>query len=326
MSRSLKVLAIAAALAAVSSTQAQTVTLYGRVDVSLERLSISGAGASRKHHAVSDDSSRFGVTGSEDLGAGWRANFNLESGFAADTGTITQGGAFWGRTAWVGLSGPLGELRLGRNYIPMDDDAWAFDPFGGGGFGAHWMVQPYQARVNNAVKYISPDFGGFQGGALVSAGEGGARHLGLGGLYRQQAFGLKIAHTSVKDAVPGGDRRELLLAGDVRLGGPRLTAMYFQRKDDGVTDKLNSWLIGGNFPIGFGDVRASYSRLEQGGESTRRLAVGYWHDLSKRTALYTAYVRQTNSAGFNTSVNPSFVTLVGGADVSGLQLGMRHNF
>ncbi len=314
------------ALAAASAAHAQSVNLYGRLDVSMERLSISGAGASRKLSRVSDDSSRFGLSGSEDLGGGLRASFNLENGFAADTGTVTQGGAFWGRTAWVGLGGAFGELRLGRNYIPMDDDAWAFDPFAGGGFGAHWMAQPYQARINNSVKYLTPDLGGFQGGALISAGEGGSRHLGLGGLYRQAQFGLKFAHNSVKNAVPAGDRRELMLAGDVRIGGPRLTAMYFQRKDDGVADKFSSLLLGTNVPLGGGDVRASYTRMEQGQERSRRFALGYWHDLSKRTALYTAYVRQTNSTGFNTSVNPSFPSLAGGEDLSGLQLGMRHNF
>lgn len=326
MSSSLRILAAAAALASASVAGAQTVTLYGRLDVSVERLSISSAGGSRTVQAVSDDSSRFGLSGSEDLGAGLRANFNIENGFAADSGTVTQGGAFWGRTAWVGLAGSLGEVRLGRNYSPMDDDVWSFDPFAGAGFGAHWMAQPYQARVNNSVKYVSPDLRGLQGGALASAGEGGNRLLGLGALYRNAQFGLKLAHNSIRSPMPGGGRTELMLAGDIRFGGPRVTAMYFQRKDDGIADKLTSLLIGGNVPVGSGDVRASYTRLEQGQSNTRRIALGYWQDLSKRTAVYTAYVRQSNSADFNTSLNPTFPALAGGEDINGLQLGLRHNF
>ncbi len=326
----IRLVALAAAMAGATTAFAQSsVTIYGRLDVAAERLSISGSGPSRSASLLSNDGSRFGLRASEDLGGGSSAIFNIEQGFAPDTGAATQGGLAWGRTAWVGLADArFGELRLGRNYIPMDDEDWQFDPFAAAGLGAHWTLQPYAGRVNNSVKYLSPKVGAFTAEAMVAASEGvaGGKQVGLAGLYLTGALDGKLAYTKVKNAVPAGDRQEWLLAASYRFGAPRLSVMHYIRKDDGAAARLTSTVYGGNYTIGNGDVRLSYTNLKQGAESTRRFALGYWQNLSKRTSLYTAYARQTNSAGRNTTLNPSFIALNNGEDVSGFEIGMRHNF
>lgn len=99
--------AMSAAQFAPSAVLAEsTLTLYGRVEMSIDHIRVkSSAGARRTERGVSSDASRIGLRGSEDLGGGLRANFGLEGGIVADTGAAAQGGSPWGRGTWVGLEG-----------------------------------------------------------------------------------------------------------------------------------------------------------------------------------------------------------------------------
>src|SRR5450830_1218998 len=104
--------------------QAQTnVTVYGLLDSGVTYVNnIATPSASNPRGTgsrMSVDSgdlqqSRFGFKGVEDLGGGMKAMFNLEGGFAVDTGASGQGGLTFGRTSIVGLSGNYGSVQLGR--------------------------------------------------------------------------------------------------------------------------------------------------------------------------------------------------------------------
>jgi predicted porin len=118
-----KTLLALAALAASSAAFAQSyVTLYGVMDASVE--SVKGAHTVTRVSSDNLSSSRIGVKGSEDLGGGTKANFNLESAVKSDTGANGGGSTrFWDRAAWVSLAGGFGELRLGRTDTPIGDIA-----------------------------------------------------------------------------------------------------------------------------------------------------------------------------------------------------------
>src|SRR5260370_28034617 len=65
---------------------------------------------------------RWGFRGVEDLGGGLKTLFVLESGFSSINGALGQGGAMFGRQAYVGLrSASLGTVTLGRQYDPVVD-------------------------------------------------------------------------------------------------------------------------------------------------------------------------------------------------------------
>ena len=105
------------AAAATGSAGAQTLTMFGLIDLAVEhfnKVGPTGAGLSRMPGLTGSLPSRLGVRGSEDLGGGLRAVFTLEQGFTADTGGLSQGGRGWGRQAFVGLAGTWGTLSLGR--------------------------------------------------------------------------------------------------------------------------------------------------------------------------------------------------------------------
>ena len=152
-----------------------SLTLYGLVDTSLAWASNAG-GRVRRVDSGHMNGSRLGFKGSEDLGGGLRANFLLEMGFNSDAGTLGQnqgaGAKSFGRGSVVGLSGPMGEIRLGRTVVAIGSEVQAVgDAFGLGGGGNLQGIQPAPGRVNNTIWYQSPSFGGFIAKLSYSPGE-----------------------------------------------------------------------------------------------------------------------------------------------------------
>jgi len=109
---------LAATLLSVGMTaKAQNVTIYGIMGLAVEHLTnvnANGDSLKRMPNLTGTLPSRIGFRGSEDLGGGWRALFNLEHGIAADSGGLNNGGRMWGRAAYVGVAGPFGRFTLGR--------------------------------------------------------------------------------------------------------------------------------------------------------------------------------------------------------------------
>lgn len=173
-----------ALLAAAGTANAQSsVTLYGALDDGIQYVS-NNKGKSQVGLADSTTiADRWGLKGSEDLGNGLKAIFQLESGFSINNGTLYQGGALFGRQAYVGLAAQqYGSLTLGRQYDavtdavqPLTGDAWAYV------FATPGDVDnnDNSARFNNSIKYVSPVFSGAQvegtyslGGVAGSTGAG----------------------------------------------------------------------------------------------------------------------------------------------------------
>jgi len=158
---------IAATLGAASAAQAQSsVTLYGMLDEAVAYYNNVGHASLVELQGGDYSGNQWGLQGKEDLGGGFRAIFKLENGFNLNTGTLSQGGREFGKSAWVGLANDsLGSIRLGRQYDPTVD-----------------LIQPITAdryspafstpgdvdnndnsfRVDNSIKYTSPTYGGLQ--------------------------------------------------------------------------------------------------------------------------------------------------------------------
>ncbi|MBN3845650.1 porin [Paraburkholderia sp. Ac-20342] len=156
-----------------------SVTLYGIVDEGLMFNNNARTGQQFALASGSESGSRWGLRGAEDLGGGLSAVFTLEGGFSSSTGALGQNGDLFGRQAYVGLAAPTwGQVLLGRQYLSGYDYVGALTAaaqwaLGGAGFGAHPadldnLDGTY--RVNNAVKYKSPSFGGFSFGGTYSFG------------------------------------------------------------------------------------------------------------------------------------------------------------
>ncbi|SAL01784.1 porin [Caballeronia calidae] len=163
-----------------STTQAQSsVSLYGILDEGVMFTNNVGGPTGGKRIALDSlsgiNGSRWGFTGSEDLGGGLKAVFTMESGINVNNGAAGQGGTAFGRQVFVGLnSGRYGSLTLGRQY----DMIFYFpEPITAAGIGSAIFVHPGDldntgntVRVNNAVRYMSPTLGGFSFGGEYSVG------------------------------------------------------------------------------------------------------------------------------------------------------------
>lgn len=130
--------------------------------------------------------SRVGFRGTEDLGGGMKANFQLEMGLRIDDGAVTlpnvantnsadSGGNVFGRNAWGGLSGGFGEVRLGRQVLGsfgVQANSWSAGS-SNGLYDAGSGTAPLMGgvRFSNAIRYISPKMGGFTGSLMLAAPE-----------------------------------------------------------------------------------------------------------------------------------------------------------
>ena len=172
----MKKTAISAAilLATAGAAQAQ-LSIYGLVDASYGKSLYSDAfvpGSKADFHSGGDNGSsegnsttRVGIKGSVDVGSGIKANFRFETGGITSDGEVNPGGAFFNRQAWFGLSGSMGELRLGRQDSVAFQQMIDFDFNGasnGVSAGAYSAVGVWlPGRQSRSLQYISPAMGGF---------------------------------------------------------------------------------------------------------------------------------------------------------------------
>jgi outer membrane protein OmpU len=203
---------VAAIVFASAASHAQSaVTLYGLLDEGVTYVSNEAGKRFIGLVAGENFGNRWGLRGTEALGNGYQAIFDLESDFDLNTGSSVAGigSALFGRQAWVGMATPYGTVTLGRQY----DFAWDFMTLGffspaayalatGGHIGD--VDRQGGDRLNNAVKYVSPSYDGLQFGALYSFG-GVAGHFAedsafsLGARYDGGNLQVAAVYTSVKN-------------------------------------------------------------------------------------------------------------------------------
>jgi predicted porin len=145
-----------------------SVTLYGVIDTGFTY--VHNANGNEKLVGTNSGTlsgDRWGLKGQEDLGGGLKAIFQLENGFDVNTGKLGQSGREFGRQAFVGLTADkYGTVTLGRQYDPLVDMVQGItgDNYWASIVGTPGDVDNYDnsSRVNNGVKYVSPNYAGLQ--------------------------------------------------------------------------------------------------------------------------------------------------------------------
>lgn len=205
---------IAAALAAqgLSVAHAQShVQLYGLLDAGLTYVNNQGSSPNIMEDTGIMQGNRWGLRGSEDLGGGLKAVFRLENGFDLNSGKLGQGGREFGRQAYVGLnSASFGQITFGRQYDFMHDDLIVNTAVvqATTAYGYHFLDADRVAgeRLDNTVKYLTPNLAGLRLGALYGfsnvagsfGGTAGApRAISFGASYKHGPLALGAAYTNV---------------------------------------------------------------------------------------------------------------------------------
>ncbi|MDP2818889.1 MAG: porin [Polaromonas sp.] len=326
------------ALAAGTASAQSSVTLFGVVDTNIRNVSNSGVASNTTLSNSGLSSGRFGFRGVEDLGGGLKAGFWLESDLNIDTGTTNANGKLFARRSTVSLMGNFGEVRLGRDLTPSGAHTYLYDPFGVIGLGGSANVARYAAqttffRSDNAVSYFTPNLSGFQGQIMVAPDESGVNNVNrYSGTRLSYAAGpVSVSGSYGTTNVVGGKFTTSGIAGSYNFGVATLMGHYYS--DRLLTLKENRFLLGVTVPLGAHQIRASYLRSDATGgtaaynaSDANMLALGYVHNLSKRTALYATTSRISNKGGATFALAGGTPGITAGGTSSGYEFGMRHNF
>lgn len=212
----IELLALGALTAFAVTAQAQTnVTVYGLIDNGIEYTSNANATKNGLTRLQSGgmNTSRIGFRGTEDLGGGLKAVFQLESGIKTDTGELDSAGLIFGRQANVGLEGNFGRVVAGKSYSTTYDFILPFDPMGyapdfswatsAGATGGR--KDGMLTAVNNVIKYQG-QFGDFKLGASYGFGEtagntSDSAKYAFGFAYGSGPFGLAATYDQVNGTV-----------------------------------------------------------------------------------------------------------------------------
>jgi predicted porin len=254
-------------LAATPAAHAQSsVTLYGVIDDSISFVHNQGGKNQWAMLSGNLSGSRWGLKGTEDLGGGLKTVFQLENGFDPNNGHLNQGGREFGRQAFVGLShNAYGTLTLGRQYSPDTDMVQGItaDNYFGSVFATPGDVDNYDnsIRVNNAVKYASPVWSGFQAEGLYAFGNqagsiGDRRAWGAGLAYTNGPIALAASYQYYNGgAVTTGVRSFATTTSDTNFNGP-INSGY----DSAASLKIAR--VAGLYTVGPVNVGASYSNVQ----------------------------------------------------------------
>jgi predicted porin len=354
MKKSLLALAVLGSFAGAAFAQS-SVTVYGVMDAGISRTDNGTTTATGLDSGI-QSTSRLGFRGTEDLGSGLSAIFNLESGFSIDRGAVsnvTDGiterttAPLFGRQAWVGLNGGFGAVKLGRQETPLWKALDNIDPFGtglAGDAGDIFGDGLYNSRSDNTINYSTGNLNlaGFSGELAYSFGETAGdstanRQIGVGFGYANGPINVRFAYhkrnatlaAEAPLAAVNSDAKTAFLGATYDFGIAKAHVAFADNKLEefltGGTFKTRNYLLGVSAPVGSaGTVLASVIRNDVrnvAASDSTLWAIGYTHALSKRTNLYTSYGRIKNDANAD----------LGGADADGLDptrlnVGIRHRF
>jgi len=332
MKKSLLALAVLGAFAGAASAQS-SVTIYGTVD--LNARYVKNDGTSRAYSLSQDgiNSSQLGFKGTEDLGGGLKASFDLRGGVNPDTGTANS--KFWNRRSTVSLLGNFGEVRLGRDYTASVWNQLAFDALGTNGVGGGLnVVQKYiGTRRDNSIGYFLPSgIGGVYGQFMAAAAENGTtadragRYVGGRVGFAAGPVDVAAAYGQQKFSSGAADQKSYNVGGQYNFGV--VTLIGYLGRETQASDKESVYNISAVVPIGVSEIHVAYdlSKRDNAGATTKidQMALGYVYNLSKRTAVYSTVSRLNNKNLTTFSVNGG--TITAGGKSTGAEFGLRHFF
>lgn len=339
----------------VSAHAQSSVTIYGIADASLrysDGLDAAYGGSSGSTTMVNsgvNTTSRLGYRGTEDLGGGLKAVFNLESGLNFDSGTTANTSKFFDRAAVVGLGGTWGTVTLGRQTTVLADALGPVDPLGvrfasfNPNVGVAALSSPKLGveygpagstsgsyRLDNSIKYTG-QFNAVSIRAMHALGEqsGSASKLsstGLGVAYESGPLSASLAYAQFKTAT------DLALKGYVggisaKAGTAKLSLTYGSHTaDTSTTAKTTNKTLGlgatmplsANMDLILTHYQVNRSRTANLDDGFKRSIAFLEYKLSKRSLVYL----EADSTQWKNNYAGSGLKGTG----TGISAGIKHSF
>lgn len=306
-----------------------SVNLYGVADAFAGRRQLAGAASSSSMGSGGMTTSQWGMRGQEDLGAGIKAVFDISGFLRLDSGASGRftNDSMFSRTTSLGLQGSWGSLRAGRITTPNFISTIRLNPFGDSTtfspVNLHTYVggQPMDASIasggpagisdsahNSVVAYTSPNMGGFMG-ALNHSLAGNNKRTGYSLTYGQGPLLISLSGESINNStlppapvVPAANQKKgqdtVQLGASYDFGLTKLFGQWSRTSVDlpsSVERRFRMVQLGASVPMGPGKWMVSVAqtrKTETGMSNLLRTtwAMGYDHELSKRTDLYAVYM------------------------------------
>ena len=333
------VLAACLSLAGVGAHAQSNVQLMGLADVYVG--SIKMAGDAKKTNMVGTGgmtTSWWGLKGTEDLGGGLKAHVAV-TGFLrltdGSSGRFT-GDTTYSRDASIALSGGFGSVLLGRglapNFLPTVvfnpiGDSFAFSPLimhnnvnlSGGRFARN---NPSDTGWSSEVLYTTPDIAGLKANIHYQlAGVSGKKDVGANLMYFSGPIGLtayyerdQLTNPTVAAFADGSTKTVWMVGGSYDAKVVKGFATFGESKTSASALKQKTFSLGAAAPVtANGKLLVAYanSKVNTTGSKRQTLTVGYDHNLSKRTDVYTMLVND-RITGLSTGTS--------------LAVGVRHRF
>lgn len=345
MKKTLIAAAVSAALAVPAIAQAD-VTLYGKFEGSLDYLNTAsnttvngayygvknGSSMNQSVSGINLNSSRWGIKGSEDLGDGLRAIFQVES-------TITAEGkaALGNRNTFFGLAGGWGTVIAGRHDTPMKALGRSVDLFGdqigdsrdlisgtknipaAGNYGQINNTVGFDLRTPETLAYVTPSMGGFKavGAYVMNPGVNNGKAYSLLGQYSMGPLMVGLAYESHGKGMYSGatnDETAVRLAGSYKLGALKFVGLFEQLSHLGglqdvtytyangttQTNKANMSVFGLGVAYTMGSnvlkTQVYQANPEGSNNNSTMWAVGAEHHFSKKVMAFVDFATINNQS------------------------------
>ena len=321
-------MAIATAFAAPAFAATSNVDVYGKLHVSVSMFDDQAVG--QNDLQFSSNASRFGIKGSEDLGGGLAAIWQFEQTLGLDESAAS--GSLASRNSFLGLKGGFGTALVGRHDTPLKSVGRAVDLFGDTmADSRNVMSGNADARPNNVLAYMSPNFTGLNFAAAYISGNAAENEdtdmYNLSATYTNGPLYLGLGFGD-GDGL-GTDDKMWRLAAGYTMGNLKFVGQYDSTDSvSGLADS-DAWMLGMGYKMGNIVLKANYMErdIDNTSNDPQQWTLGADYNLSKRTAVYVLYANgEYITIGSGVGSSDQEASGVAGGDVSVLSLGMTHTF
>jgi len=309
--------AILVALLATATAQAAP-TFYGNIDMGVTSASVNGKNVSRVDNG-SSSASLYGIRGTEDLGGGLQAIFQLEGSFKGDDGSQGMTNTPFNRDTFVGLTNGTHTVKLGRlktlnRAVVLEYDAFNASAWGiamsamdqNGNFAANSAQYDYTGHgVKVSYQHTAGEVaeGGIQTGSSDSASV----------RYANGPLSATLVHTRVDDAAPlSASTTNTMVGAGYDFGVVKTTVMYQNSNANKANPVDSRFVVSAVAPVASNvNIMAQAGQVKlANGDKVTLAAIGGQYILSKRTNLYASLNRNE----------------IPGQDGHALTAGIRHQF
>ncbi len=340
-----------AALALVAATAALAdVKVWGILDGGIA----SSSGKTEFFGAGNNGTTQFGIMGSEDLGNGLKASFNLTSGINIRNGAMGDNGGgntnLFNRGASIGVSNETFGLTIGNqfsNAVLAGGFVTGGNAVGGDGINVPAAVRlfggkpgAYDSAANAAgtntlgssVFFIpqalqaSFSAAGFSGNVMYRVVDKSATESG----YMGATLSTSVAGANVSVGYEEGsyttasyNYKSTFIAGNTSIGDVRLNAAF---SNNTGAAKSNAYVLGASMPL-VGALSGSVNYANGTDAQGSQTGVSLEYALSKQTMTYVNYLSFSKAGGGNVGstaiANDANLSITG---KSLLTVGLRHAF